>query len=75
VLSYLGTSRNFTSAVGAGDTIHARYRIASVRASKSNPARSVVTLDIAVLDQEGAEVMSGQEVMLLQTNDGGDERG
>jgi acyl dehydratase len=70
VVSYLGTSRRFTSAVGAGDTIHARYEVASVRASRSNPDRSVVTLDIAVLDQDGTEVMSGQEVMLLET--GGD---
>jgi acyl dehydratase len=66
VVSYLGTSRRFTSAVGAGDTVHARYRIKSVRESRSNAARSVVTLDVTVLDQEGAEVMTGEDVMLLE---------
>jgi 3-hydroxybutyryl-CoA dehydratase len=66
VVSYLGTSRRFSSAVGAGDTIHARYRIASVRESRSQPGHLVVTLDIAVLDQDRNEVMAGQDVMLLE---------
>ncbi len=65
VMSYLGTSRRFTSDVGAGDTIHARYRIAEVRASKSDPSRNVVTLAVTVLSQDGAEVMSGNDVMLV----------
>ena len=65
VVSYLGTSRRFTGGVGAGDTIHARYRIKSTRSSRSNPDRSVVTVSVAVLDQEGREVMAGEDVMLL----------
>lgn len=71
VLSYLGTSRRFSAAVGAGDTVHARYTVNSVRASRSNPANAVVTLGVAVLDQHGTEVMSGEDVMLVETGGGG----
>jgi acyl dehydratase len=70
VVSYLATSRRFSSGVGAGDTVHARYRIKSVRESRSNAARTVVTLDITVLDQEGREVMTGEDVMLLEPGSG-----
>ena len=68
VVSYLGTSRRFSSPVGAGDSIHARYAIKEVRASESRPGHSVVTLSIAVVDQRGDEVMSGEDVMLLGTD-------
>jgi 3-hydroxybutyryl-CoA dehydratase len=65
VLSYLGASRRFSAAVGAGDTIHARYRIKSLRATRSKPDRSVATLELTVLNQDGEEVMAGEDVMLL----------
>jgi 3-hydroxybutyryl-CoA dehydratase len=65
VVSYLGTSRRFTSAVGAGDSIHARYEVSEVRASESRPGHNVVTLSVTVIDQRGDEVMSGEDVMLV----------
>jgi 3-hydroxybutyryl-CoA dehydratase len=66
IVAYLGTSRRFTSSVGAGDTVHARYTIESLRRSKSNPARRIVTLGMTVLDQRAEQVMSGQDVLLLE---------
>lgn len=69
VLSYVGTSRRFTGAVGAGDTLHACYRIDSTRPSRSDPARTIVTLHLSVLNQDGDEVMAGEDVMLLAADE------
>ena len=66
VISYLGASRRFTGAVGAGDTIHCRYRIAGVRTSKSDARNQVVTLDLSVVDEDGQEVMSGADTLLVR---------
>jgi 3-hydroxybutyryl-CoA dehydratase len=70
VVSFLGTTRRFTSAVGAGDTVQARYAIREVSASESRPGHSVVTLSVTVLDQHGDEVMSGEDVMLVEVDAG-----
>lgn len=65
LLNFMGTSRRFSSPVGAGDTIHGVYTVAEVRPTSSDPQRLVVTLDIEVLDQAGNRVMSGQDVVLV----------
>jgi 3-hydroxybutyryl-CoA dehydratase len=70
VVSFLGTSRRFTSAVGAGDSVHAVYAIREARASESRPGHTVVTLSVTVLDQRGDEVMSGEDVMLVESGAG-----
>jgi acyl dehydratase len=65
VLAYLGASRDFRGPIGAGDTIHARYTITGSRPTSSDPTRGVVTLAVSVLDQEGDEAMTGEDVMLV----------
>jgi acyl dehydratase len=71
VISYLGASRRFTGAVGAGDTISCRYRIASVRTSGSDGRNQIVTLDLSVVDEGGQEVMSGGDTLLVRQGIGG----
>ncbi len=67
VISYLNTARRFVAPVGAGDTIHCRYTVAGVRSSRSRPTAVVVTLTVTVQNQDGEEVMTGADVMLLDS--------
>lgn len=65
LLGYMGTLRRFRSPMGAGDTIHGVYTVNTVRPASANPDKLVVTLDIAVIDQVGNEVMAGEDVVLV----------
>lgn len=65
LLSYLGTSRRFKNPVGPGDTIHGRYSVDSIRATSNDPDKLVVTLGVTVVDQNGHEVMNGDDVVLV----------
>ena len=65
LLSYLGTSRRFTRPVGAGDTFHGIYTVKERRPTSANPDKLVVTLGIVVLDQDNEEVMSGEDIVLV----------
>jgi len=64
-VNYLNTARRFVGPVGAGDTIHGRYTVASMRPSRSRPTAVVATVDLVVVNQDGEEVMTGADVMLL----------
>lgn len=70
LLGYMGTSRRFKNPVGAGDTFHGVYTVKESRPTSANPNKLVVTLEIVVLDQDHNEVMSGEDVVLV---DGGQE--
>lgn len=65
VLAYVGAARDFRGPIGAGDTIHAVYTISASRPTSADPDRGVVTLDLKVLDQDGNEAMTGEDVMLV----------
>jgi len=65
LLSFLGSSRRFSSPVGPGDTFHCVYTVKEIRPTSKNPDRLVVTLGLVVLDQNENEVMSGEDVVLV----------
>ena len=69
LVSYLGTSRRFSSPVGAGDTIHGVYTVSEVRPTSNDPEKLVVTLGVAVIDQHGNEVMAGEDVVLVDAKE------
>lgn len=66
VTSYLHVSRRFGAPVGAGDTIKGHYTVSEVRDSRSRPGEAVVTVLLSVSNQEGDEVSSGEDVMLVK---------
>jgi 3-hydroxybutyryl-CoA dehydratase len=65
LLGYMGTSRRFSSPVGAGDTFHGVYTVKEVRPTSANPNKLVVTLGVAVIDQLGNEVIAGEDIVLV----------
>jgi acyl dehydratase len=65
ILAYAGMDRRFREPVYPGDTLHARYRVDSVRPSSSKPDRGVVTLTCDVVNQDGATVADGTETFIV----------
>ena len=65
LIAYLEEQRRFTAPVYPGDTISARYRVESVRRSKSRPGAGVVTMAIEVANQDGEIVQTGTDVLLV----------
>ncbi len=65
LLGYMGTARRFSSPVGAGDTIHGVYTVKDARPTSANPDKLVITLGVEVIDQLGNEVMTGEDVVLV----------
>lgn len=65
LIAYLEEQRRFTAPVYPGDTIQARYRVESVRRSKSRPGAGVVTMAIEVANQDGEIVQTGTDVLLV----------
>jgi len=73
LIAYLGEDRRFTAPTYAGDTIHARWRVDSVRRSRSRPETGVVTLSVEVVNQDGVVVQAGTDVVLVGTRTSGEE--
>jgi 3-hydroxybutyryl-CoA dehydratase len=73
LLSYLGTSRRFTRPVGAGDTIQGIYTVTKVRPTTANVGKLVVTLGIVVVDQDNEDVVSGEDIVLVDGRQGSDD--
>jgi acyl dehydratase len=55
----------FEAPVFFGDTIHVEFSVAAARASRSRPDRGVVTFACAYRNQEGAQVQSGRQVVMV----------
>lgn len=65
VLAYLEVQRRFVAPIYAGDTIHARWTVESLRRSRSRPDAGVVTLSVEVRNQEGETLQKGKDVVLV----------
>jgi 3-hydroxybutyryl-CoA dehydratase len=65
IVAYLECLRRFQAPVYPGDTIQARYEVTDKRASKSNPETGVVSLEIALVNQDEKVVQSGRDVVLM----------
>jgi acyl dehydratase len=65
ILAFLECRRRFLAPLFPGDTIHCVYRVTERRASQSKPDRGVVTLDVGLVNQHGATVQQGENVLLV----------
>ena len=59
-------SWDFVGPIFVGDTVTAKLRVAEKRPSKSRPRQGIVKLDIELVNQHGAPVQKGQNVMLVE---------
>lgn len=66
VIAYLEEHRRFLVPVLPGDTVHARYRIETVRPSRSKPDRGVVQLSVEVCNQRQEAVQTGSDSWLVR---------
>lgn len=73
LIAYLEAQRRFLAPTYPGDTIHARWRVESVRRSRSRPSTGVVTLSVEVVNQDGGVVQTGTDVVLVGARTDGGE--
>lgn len=73
VIAYLEAQRRFLAPTYPGDTIEARWRVESVRRSRSRPETGVVTLSVEVVNQDGEVVQAGTDVLLVGARTEGEE--
>jgi acyl dehydratase len=71
LIAYLEAQRRFLAPAYPGDTIHARWRVESVRRSRSRPDTGVVTLSVEVVNQDGDIVQAGTDVLLVAARTAG----
>ena len=73
LIAYLEEQRRFVAPTYPGDTIHARWRVESVRRSRSRPDTGIVTIAVEVVNQDGEVVQSGTDVVLVGARTSGEE--
>ena len=73
LVAYLEAQRRFVAPTYPGDTIQARWRVESVRRSRSRPDTGVVTIAVEVVNQDGEVVQAGTDVVLVGARTSGEE--
>jgi acyl dehydratase len=56
----------FKAPLFIGDTVTGKITVADKRASKSQPNRGILTLDIALANQRGEVVQKGQNLLMVE---------
>jgi 3-hydroxybutyryl-CoA dehydratase len=69
LIGWVEAKRRFVAPVFPGDTVHARWTVDEARLSRSRPGTGVVTLGIAVVNQDGETVQDGYDVLLVHTKE------
>lgn len=59
-------SWDFLGPIFLGDTVHATLTIAEARPSNSKPDQGIVTLELALLNQNGETLQKGRNVMIVR---------
>jgi acyl dehydratase len=67
VIAYLEETRAFVAPTYAGDTIHVRTRIESVRPSRSRPGTGIVVSSVEVVNNRDETVQRGTDTVLVAT--------
>lgn len=63
--AYLEETRTFVAPVYPGDAIRTISRVTSVRRSRSNPERGVVTTSVRVVNQHDEVVQEGTDLVMI----------
>lgn len=69
ILAFLEVSWKFTGPIVAGDTIHCRGEVQSMRRSKSNPDRGIVIMEVAVVNQKDQVVQQGSWTFMMKARE------
>jgi acyl dehydratase len=69
-VAYLEERREFVAPAYPGDTIQAKWKVDEVRPSRSRPGTGVVSLSVAVVNQDGEVLQRGTDVWLVAARPG-----
>ena len=61
----LGWTWDFAQPIRIGDTLHVKFRIASMRASKSKPDWGIVIIPTELINQNGEVVQRGEHKLMV----------
>jgi acyl dehydratase len=61
----LGWTWDFQQPIRIGDTLHVKFRIASMRASKSKPEWGIVIIPTELINQKGEVVQRGEHKLMV----------
>lgn len=61
----LGWEWSFVAPIKLGDTVHVRFRVASMRESKSKPGWGIVVLTTELINQRGEVVQKGEHRLMI----------
>ena len=61
----LGWTWDFQQPIRIGDTLHVKFRIASMRASKSKPDWGIVIIPTELINQKGEVVQRGEHKLMV----------
>ena len=66
----LGWTWDFLLPINIGDTLHVKFRIASMRASKSKPEWGIVVIPTELINQDGRVVQRGEHKLMIPRRPG-----
>jgi acyl dehydratase len=61
----LGWTWDFVGPIKIGDTLHVKFRVAGMRASKSRPEWGIVVLPSELINQRGEVVQKGEHRLMI----------
>ena len=61
----LGWTWDFLGPIKLGDTVHVKFRVASMRESKSKPGWGIVALPTELINQRGKVVQKGEHRLMI----------
>ena len=66
----LGWTWDFAAPICIGDTLHVKFRVASMRVSKSRPGWGIVVLPSELINQKGEVVQKGEHRLMIPRRPG-----
>ena len=66
----LGWTWDFAAPIYIGDTLHVKFRVASMRVSKSKPGWGIVVLPSELINQKGEVVQKGEHRLMIPRRPG-----
>jgi len=66
----LGWTWDFLLPINIGDTLHVKFKIASMRASKSKPEWGIVVIPTELINQDGRVVQRGEHKLMIPRRPG-----
>ena len=66
----LGWTWDFLQPIRIGDTLHVKFRVGSMRASKSKPGWGIVNIPCELVNQKGEVVQRGEHKLMIPRRSG-----